>query len=255
MPRSPVRSRHRLPATAGLALASLLAAWTFASHAQTAGVPVLAPGNLPAHVLNLSAEASTELVRDTLNVAFSTTREGTDAAAVQAALKQSLDAALNEARRVARPGQIEVQTGAFSLHPRYGRNAGITGWQGTVELLVHGKDVAGISQLAGRIQTLSIARVGYTLSRQAQEKVESEVAAQAIARFRGQAEAHARAFGYSGYSIREVAVNTGGAAQQAPMPRMAMRASAEKMADDALPIEAGKATVTASVTGSVVMHK
>jgi predicted secreted protein len=229
--------------------------WPLASHAQAAGAPTPGLSSTPAHVLNLSAEASTELVRDTLNVAFSTTREGPDAAAVQSALKQALDAALNEARRVARSGQIEVQTGAFSLHPRYGRNAGITGWQGTVELLVQGKDVAGISQLAGRIQTLSIARVGYTLSREAQEKVESDVAAQAIARFRVQAEAYARAFGYSGYSIREVAVNTGGAAQPVPMPRMAMRASAEKMADEALPTEAGKATVTASVTGSVVMQR
>ena len=39
--------------------------------------------------------------------------------AVQAQLKQALDAALAEAKKAARPGQVDVQTGNFSLFPRY----------------------------------------------------------------------------------------------------------------------------------------
>ena len=49
---------------------------------------------------------------------MTTTREGQDAATVQSQLKQALDAALAEARKAARPGQVEVQTGNFSLYPR-----------------------------------------------------------------------------------------------------------------------------------------
>ena len=73
----------------------------------------------PQGVLGLSASASVEVTKDVLAVTFSTTREGTDANAVQAQLKQALDAALAEAKKAARPGQVDVQTGNFSLYPRY----------------------------------------------------------------------------------------------------------------------------------------
>ena len=70
-------------------------------------------------MLGLSASASVEVAKDLLAVTFSTTQEGTDANAVQAQLKQALDAALAEAKKAARPGQVDVQTGNFSLYPRY----------------------------------------------------------------------------------------------------------------------------------------
>jgi predicted secreted protein len=72
----------------------------------------------PAGVLNLSASAAIEVPNDVLRVVFSVTREGADAQLVQNALKQALDAALVEARKIARPDQVELQTGSFSLTSR-----------------------------------------------------------------------------------------------------------------------------------------
>ena len=95
-------------------------------------------------VVSLSASATVEVTKDLLNVVLSTTREGQDAATVQTQLKQALDAALAEARRQAKPGQIDIQTGNFSLYPRYAPKGGINGWQGTAELVIEGKDLAGI---------------------------------------------------------------------------------------------------------------
>ncbi len=222
-----------------------LALFVAGAHAQT--LPV------PQNVVSLSATASIEVVRDWLTVAFSTTREGSDASVVQAQLKQLLDVALTEARKVAKPGQVEVQTGQFSLVPRYAPKGNtITGWQGSTELIVEGRDTQTIAQLSGRINTLTIARTGFSLSRDAREKVEGDVAAMAIERFRVRAEAVSKQFGFAGYTLREVAVNTdGGASPPQPMYRMqAQRATAE---DAALPVEAGKAVVSANVNGSVQM--
>ena len=210
----------------------------------------------PLDRLSLSASASVEVTRDVLGVTLSTTKEGSDAAGVQVALKQALDAALSEARKVAKPGQIEVQTGNFSLYPRYApKGSGITGWQGSAELLIEGKDTAAIAQLVGRISSLTIARVGYSLSKEQREKVEGEVSAQAIARYKARAADYARQFGYGGYRIAEVNVNTAEAtpmmAQAAPM-RMKTMAMA---ADEALPVEAGKANVSVTVNGVVLLTK
>ena len=216
----------------------------------------------PQNVVSLSASATVEVNKDWLTVVFSTTREGTDAAVVQSQLKQALDAALTEARKAARPGQLEVQTGGFSLYPRYapanpkgsssGLPGGIAGWQGSTELIVQGRDTQAISQLTGRVQTLSIARTGFSLSREAREKVEADVTADAIARFRARAEAAAKQFGFAGYSVREVSVSADGAQMQA-QPMMVRSQAMKTSADEALPVEAGKAVVTATVSGSVQM--
>lgn len=205
-------------------------------------------------VVSLSSSASIEVTKDLLNVVMTTTREGQDAATVQSQLKQALDAALAEARKVARPGQLEVQTGNFSLYPRYAAKGGINGWQGSAELVIEGKDMPAIGQLTGRIGTMTIGRVGYGVSRELREKVEGEVTAQAIARYRAKAADYAKLFGYTGYAIREV--NVGGSEPQMYAPAPMLRAKTmSASADEALPVEAGKATIVVNVNGSVQLTR
>ena len=219
--------------------------------AGAAGAADLPP---PSGVVALSSSASAEVAKDTMSVTLSTTREGPDANAVQTGLKQALDAALVEAKRVAKPGQVDVQTGNFSLYPRYSNKGVLSGWQGTAELIVEGRDMPAIGQLVGKISTLTIARVAYNLSREVREKSEGEVAAQAIARYRAKAAEYAKQFGYAGYTIREVNVNANEAPPGGPIPMMRARAMSAQ-ADEPLPVEAGKATVAVTVNGTVQLNK
>ena len=209
------------------------------------------PVPAPEGVLSLSSSATLEVTRDLLSVTFSTTREGTDAAAVQSQLKQALDAALAEARRAARPGQVDVQTGNFSISPRYTNKGEITGWQGSAELGVEGRDLAAIGQLSGRIKSLTVARVGYSISRELREKSEGEVAAQAIQRYRAKAAEVAHQFGYAGYTVREVNVSSSDG--QALRPMMMQAKALAPGADDALPVEPGKGSIVVNVNGTVQM--
>ena len=204
-------------------------------------------------VVSLSSSATLEVARDLLSVTFTTTREGADAAMVQSQLKQALDAALAEARKAAKPGQVDVQTGNFALSPRYTGKGTANGWQGSAELVVEGRDMQAIGQLTGRITTLTINRVGYAISRELRERSESEVSAQAIARYRAKAADYAKQFGYAGYAVREVNVSSN---EQQPIPRQMMmqaRATSAPAADEMLPVEPGKGMVTVSVSGTVQM--
>ena len=205
-----------------------------------------------ANQLSLSASATMEVTNDVLAIVFSTQREGTDAAAVQAQLSQALNTALAEARKSARPGQVDVSTGNFAVYPRYMPKGEPTRWQGTAELRAEGRDFDALTKLVGRIQSLSVAQVGYRLSREAREKAEAEVSAQAIARFRAQAEAHARAFGFGSVTLR--AVEVGSNASAAPMPRF-KAASADMAMSAQLPVAAGNSEVSVVVSGSVQMQK
>ncbi len=207
----------------------------------------------PQGVVSLSSTATLEVAHDLLSVTFNTTREGPEAATVQAQLKQALDVALAEARKSAKPGQVEVQTGNFTLSPRYTAKGAANGWQGSAELIVEGRNVQAIGQLTGRISTLTISRVAQAISRELREKSEGEVAAQAIARYRAKAADYAKQFGYGGYALREVNVSTN---EQQPIPRQMMvqaRAMSAPAADELLPVEPGTGTVTVSVNGTVQM--
>jgi predicted secreted protein len=203
----------------------------------------------PMDVVGLSASASVEVSRDLLSVSLTTSREGHDAGVVQSELKRALDVALGEARRVAKPGQLDVRTGNFSLYPRYNEKGAMAGWHGTAELIVEGRDTPSIGQLVGRITSMTVGRVSQGLSREAREKSEAEVAGQAIAAYRAKALEYARQFGYAGFALREVSVGT---SEPPGMPIPLMRAKADSMAEaEPLPTEAGKATVTVTVSGTV----
>ena len=239
--------------TALLAVAFGLAAVSAPSVAAASPAEI-ASAFTPQGVVSLSSSASIEVTRDVLGVTFGTTKEGADAASVQSQLKQALDAALAEAKKAARPGQVDVQTGNFSLSPRYTGKGVINGWQGSAELIVEGRDMQAIGQLTGRITTLTISRVGYTLSRELREKSEAEVSGQAIARYRAKAADYATQFGYASYSIREVNVSTNEPQPPTQMTAMRMK-SMSAPSDESLPVEPGRGTVSVNVSGTVQLVK
>jgi predicted secreted protein len=223
-------------------------------------VPAFSAGEIvvqkdPEGVVTLNSTATVDVPKDWMSVSFSVTREGTDGTAVQTALKQALEAALKLAQDAKEPdGKLEVRTGGFSLQPRYNPKGQMNGWSGTTELQVQGRDMPAIATLVGRINTMTISSLDYSLSREAREKVETDLSAQAIAGFRAKAAAYAKAFGYSGYTIREVNVQTD--QNQGPPPPRPFAAKAMAMAPaEPLPTDAGKGSVTSNVNGSITLVK
>ena len=231
--------------TPKLIAACALLACTTGLVAQTTPVPV--------NVAQLSANGTVEVQQDLLMIAMNTTAIGADANGVQTQLKQALDAALAIARPAVLPGQLDLRTGNFSLYPRYDKNGKVNGWQGTTELVLDGRDFSRITATAGKIQSLTLANVSFALSREQRAKVEAEAQSIAIDRFKAKALEVSKGFGFGGYTLREVSINTNDQGGQ-PRPRvMAMQAKTD-MAESAVPVEAGKTTVLVNVSGSVQMR-
>ena len=207
-------------------------------------------GQPPQNVVQLAASGSVEVQQDLLMISMNTTREGSDAVTVQTQLKTALDTALQEAKKAAQPGQLEVRTGNFSLYPRHGRDGKLSGWQGSVELVLEGRDFTRISATAGKIQTLTMGGVSFGLSREQRQKVEADAQAQAIERFKSKAESIAKSFGFGSYTLREVSVNANDQGFS-PRPRMMAMEARAVSSDAPVPVEAGKSTVVVTVAGSV----
>lgn len=226
---------------------NLLAAalWAIASPAAAQ-----APAPAPHNVVQLSATAAVEARQDWLSVTLRASRDGSEPMLVQEQLKTALEAALVEARSNAQPRAMEVRSGNFSLVPRQGRDGRISGWQGTVEMVLSGADFARIASTAGRIQGLTVAGVVFGLSREQRERLEGQAQAQAIERFRAHAGEVARAFGFSTYSLREVNLSSQELGSP-PRPRFMTLEVRSSASEAPLPLEAGQATVQATVSGSV----
>jgi predicted secreted protein len=239
-------SRRRIRGTSAclLACGALLASSaTLAAEADT-----------PRNAVNLTASATRELTQDLLVITMQATREGAQAAEVQAGLKRVLEAALAEARKDAQAHAMEVRTGEFSVQPRYNNAGRINGWQGVAQLILEGTDVARISQTSGRLNQLNVINVGYGLSRGLREQNEAQLTSEAIGRFRARAAQIATDFGLKGYALGEVTVSsTEPGFEPRPYMLMAARAKSMEVADAAVPVEPGKGVLSVTVSGRVLL--
>ncbi|MCX7662206.1 MAG: SIMPL domain-containing protein [Tepidimonas fonticaldi] len=213
-------------------------------------LPLLAQGAPEANVVHLSAQAEQRLPQDWITVTVAVRHQAPDAAAVQAHLRRTLDQALAHIRPRERAGRLEVASGGFLVQPRYGRDGQITGWQGSAELLLQGRDLPGVAALAAELPGMAVTGLQMSLSREAARQAEAAVRGQAIEAFRQQAAEVARAFGFQGYELREVHV---GAQTPGPEPRPLLRAMAANGAEaaPALPVEPGQALLQVTVSGAV----
>jgi predicted secreted protein len=209
-----------------------------------------APSTALRNVAQLSASGSVEVQQDWLTVVLAISRDGADAGLLQNQLKSALDGAMLEAKKYAQPGQLDLRTGNFSLSPRYGKEGKIQGWTGSTELVLEGRDFSRIASAAGKINTLAVANVAFSLSRTLRAQVEGDAQVLAIEQFKSKAHDIANGFGFTGYSLREISVNANDAVPILRMRPMAM--GAKLMATDMpVPTEAGRSTVQVTVSGSV----
>jgi predicted secreted protein len=181
-------------------------------------------------------------------VSLSVLREGTDAHSLQTQINTSLESALQIARRDAKPGQMEVRTGQFGMTPRYGRDNKLTGWQGSAELVLEGRDFARITETTGKLQAFSVASISFGLSREQFLAAQAKAQAQAIAQFRSNATEVAKGFGFADYTLGEVRI---GAESPAPMMRQRMLAASSMVTETPIAAEGGTSNVTVTVSGSV----
>ena len=238
---------HSLLSRRSLCLAASALAMSGAALAQTP--------TEPANQVSLSASAFKDVPEDWLTMTVRATVDAPDAVSAQNQLKVMVENALAQLRPQAQPQQLEVRTGGFGIYPRHNNQGRVIGWQGSAELVIEGRDFARVSAAAGKVPGMAVGSAGFSLSREGRQKLESEVQALAVERFRQRAQELSRSFGFTGYTVRQVSVSSadqGGpviAPRAMPAP-MAMAAAA----DMAVPVEAGKATVNITVSGTVQMR-
>lgn len=201
--------------------------------------------------LSLQAEASTDVLQDTVVLVMAKEVEGVEPQALHGMLTGAIEPAFKQAK--SQPG-LSVKTGAFRVSPTYGSDGKMTGWKGRAELIIESKDfqaaTKAVSQLSDR---LVLSSVRFHLSQDLRKKEEAALIGQAAKAFRERASLAAQAFGYSQYRIEKLEL---GSSVNAPMPRAVMLRSpapASTSRSDVV-LEADTVPVSVQVSGTVVLH-
>ena len=119
-------------------------------------------------------------------------------------------------------------------------------------MVLEGRDFQRITEAAARVPSMTIGNLRFGLSREQRARVEGEAQAQAIERFKAKAADVVRAFGFSGYTLREI--NIGSADSEIRPSGYGMDKVNRISAAAPVSVEAGISTVEVSVSGSVQAH-
>ena len=226
----------------------LLACLVMGTAQATASAPVAGT-----NVVHVAASGMLAVPQDWLTLRMSVTREGGDAVKVQSQLRAALDTALEVAKGAATGQSLLVGSGNFGVYPRYDKAGKVSGWQGQADLILEGRDFTRIAHTASRMQPLVVSSMAFSLSREAQEQLESDVQMLAIDRFQRRAAEVAKAFGFATYELKEINLSSAdaGEGQVFRGQPMAMEAASAPGEAEPLPTEPGQSRVTVTVSGSI----
>lgn len=204
---------------------------------------VAATGSSAATQIEISVDGTRQASNDLANAVLFA--EAGAARASEAA--RSVNASMADAiKRCRENSSMVCRTGSTSTHPSYGKNGRIEGWRVRSELLVESANIAGFSDFIGRLQeTLSVSHVGLRPSASTRKQAEDAAIIDTLAAFRARAALIADAMGKP-YRITRLNV-----AAHANVPMPVMRTMMMKAEAAPLPIEAGEATVSVTISGQI----
>jgi predicted secreted protein len=216
-----------------------------------AAQPAMLPA--PSGVVNLNASAASEADNDTMMITLYSELQTADAASGSATVNKALAAAISTAKQYPK---VTTRSGGYNSYPVFDRGNKITAWRIRADLMLESKSFQDAGELAGKLQGtgMLLSGMSFSLSRDARAVLEKQLTQSALKSFGEHASLIADALAFSGYSIREISVQSGGSTP--PRPLAFARSAAPSDAAPPVSTEAGTTTVNVTVSGSIQLeHK
>lgn len=204
-------------------------------------------------VLNLEAQAYTDIEQDTVTITLQATRQSSEQAVVTKELSETVSAVLAEAKK---QDKVKVSSGNYYVRPQHDKDGVITSWVGQSQLLFESTDMTAASELAAKYQDkMPIANVRFSVSKQARSQAEQQLMTETAKAFEQRAQAMAQALGFEGFKIKEVHFGGSGAVYRnaksysADMPMLAAAPASAEL----LPIDSGTEEISLSLNGAIYL--
>lgn len=154
------------------------------------------------NIVEFAESANLEITRDTMTAYFSIASEGKDRATVNKAFQKKF----NDFNKAVQNNKLQTEILNRSASPRYEYNNNgkriQTGWEEEAVFKVESKDFDAINRLIDEtLQTATLNRIGFSISKEKREAAVDQVSKAAILRFKDRAQDLAKTLGFSNYKI------------------------------------------------------
>lgn len=172
-------------------------------------------------------------------------------------LKKVVSTNLNQVLEIAKKyPSIELQTEGVSHYAHYNEKGNIDGWEASGSISLKSKDFEAIATVLENLgKDVAIRHIDFSVSPEKLASLEDEMTLEIIQKFQHKADVIQKGLGAKSYKLKDIHIQTpnNGASQTYPVMYAAkMARSADAM--EQMPLEAGKATISASASGSVIFE-
>lgn len=203
-------------------------------------------------VVNLQADARTEVANDLLTATLFIETSNANAATLAADVNHTLNQGVRLVHEF--PG-VKIESGAQSTWPIYDAKNKLTGWRTRAELRVESKDFDAASRAIAKISgSMQLAGISFVPSPDTITATENRLIDAALKAFRTRADIITKSMGARTWKSVNLNINTGGGG---PMPMPKYRTAPMAMAVDAVPaqeVAAGNSEITLSVNGTIQLQ-
>lgn len=209
-------------------------------------------------VFHFSTQVSRTVEKDLIQAEVYSRKSGKNLADLKKTVSVNLNKVLAQAKQYP---NVEVLAEGISNYADYDNKGKVNGWVAEGRISLKSKDFDTVAKILENLDDqIAINHVDFSVSPEKMASLEDEMTLEIIKQFQHKAEVIQTGLKAKKYILSDIRLNTpnGEVNQNAPMPRMyavsAKMASADSQ-PESIPMEAGKATISATASGKVTFSK
>lgn len=201
---------------------------------------------------HFSTQVSRTVEKDLMQAEVYSRKSGKNLTELKKAVSANLNKVLEQAKTLP---SIDVSADGISNYADYDNKGKVVGWVAEGRISLKGKDFDAIAKVLENLgDQVAINHIDFSVSPEKMASLEDEMTLEIIKQFQHKAELIQKSLNAKKYTLSDVHLHTPNSEGRQPMPRMyagAVMKMAADMPQETMPMEAGKATISATASGKV----
>lgn len=213
--------------------------------------------NAQGSVFHFSTQVSRTVEKDLMQAEVYSRKSGKNLAELKKAVSIQLNNVLEQAKK--QPA-IAVSAEGISNHADYDNKGKVIGWVAEGRISLESKDFDAVAKILENLgEQVAIDHINFSVSPEKMVSLEDEMTLDIIKQFQHKADVIQQGLKAKKYILSDIRLNTPNGEQTQPAPMVRMYAASARMAAadnvaESLPMEAGKATISATASGKVTFE-
>lgn len=208
-------------------------------------------------VFHFSTQVSRTVEKDLMQAEVYSRKSGKNLADLKKAVSVQLNNVLEQAKK---QPNIEISADGISNHADYDNKGKVIGWVAEGRISLESKDFDAIAKVLENLgDQVAIDHINFSVSPEKMVSLEDEMTLEIIKQFQHKADVIQQGLKAKKYVLSDIRLNTPNGENSHAVPMVKMYAASPRMASadsaaESIPMEAGKATISATASGKVTFE-